>query len=639
MLSSFRRLAGTWPARIFFLLLTASFGLWGIGDVVRNIGRDTSAARVGGQRIELGELQEAYHRNLAQLTRQLGNQDPSPELRRTVALQSAEQLVTEAALAAEARRLGLVVPDAALRQAVFDQPAFRDKQGKFDRAQMDATLRNNSLSEQRFLQMLRSQMSDRQMLEAVAAGAALPDALSREVYAFQHEKRIADAVEVTLAAAAAPAPPTDQQLERWWANHPDRYSTPEYRKVKAIVLAPETVAKDVQVTDEDLKGEWEQLKGQLNTPEKRTVQVILTQDEAEAKQLAETWQGGADWASMQALAGKTGAAPVELSDATIGEFPAPELGTAVFATAEGAVAPPVHSALGWHVLKVVKVTPGKAQTFEEARDTLRARAVAEKAADLIYDRADRLQNLLSSGSTLDDLPGDLGIAGVTGTLDQKGLTPQGQPAPIPGPEVLRQALVAAAFQAKPGDPPKLTQAPNAPDGAQSFYAVTVLDITPPKPRPLAEVAEQVRADWTGDAIRHEQETKAAALLTSVKEGKPLAEAAAAAGLPVRRLPAVGRDAPAEGVPQSLVAPLFALKKTGEPTMVETSDGFMVAVLAEIQKPDPAADPVGWSQVREQLGRTIGQDMQEIFAVAVRDRAGPRINRAAVESLAGAADSE
>jgi peptidyl-prolyl cis-trans isomerase D len=637
MLAIFRRSLNTWPARLLFMLLVVAFAAWGIGDVVRNLGRDGAPVSVAGRRIDLPELQEAFQRNLAQATRNLGSTEPSAELRQTIAMQTIGQVVTRTALAAKAQHLGLVVPDAALRQAVFDLPAFHGKDGKFDRAIMDSVLRNNGLNEARFLGLLRDELMQRQMLGAVSAGAAASDEMARQVYAFAHEKRIADAVDVPFASAAPPPAPTGKQLERWWANHPDRYSTPEYRRIKAIVLTPQTVAKEVQVTDEDLKTEWDQHKAEFNTPERRSVEVILTQDEAEAQRLAAQWQAGADWAQMQEAASKSGAAPVELKDATRDEFPAPELGNAVFATPEGTVPPPVHSELGWHVLKVTKVTPGHAETFEEARDALRARVVAEKAADIIYDRANRIDNLLSSGSSLDNLPGDLGVAAITGTLDAEGKTEQGAPAPIPGPAVLRQALIAAAFQQKPGDAPKLTQAPNAPDGTQSFYAVSVESITPPKLRPFKDVTEQVKADWTADAVRHEQESVAAQLLTAVKGGKTLAEAASAAGLKVNRLPAAVRNAPTKGVPPQLVGPLFALGKIGEPTMVETPAGFVVATLAAIQDPDPKSDPVGWHEVREALGNAIGEDMQQIFAVAVRDESNPRINPSTIDTLAGSGE--
>ncbi len=637
MLATFRRSLNTWPARLLFGLLVMAFAVWGIGDVVRNIARDSAPVRVAGQRIDMVALQEAFQHNMAQVTRNLGNTDPTPQMRRAIALRTIEQQVTQTALDVEAQRLRLAVPDGALRRAVYAMPAFRGKDGKFDRALMDNLLRNNGLTEQHFLDMMRDQLLQQQMLEAVSAGAGVPGEMARQVYQFQHEKRVADAVSVPFSAAPAPPAPTARQIERWWANHPERYSTPEYRRIKAIVLSPQTVAKDVQVTDDDLKAEWDQDKGQFNKPEKRSVQVILTQDEATADRLAEQWRSGADWAQMQDAANRAGAAPVELDDATRGEFPAPELGDAVFATPEDTVPPPVHSALGWHVLKVTKVTPGGSETFDEARPQLRDRVIAQKAADLIYDRANRIDNLLSSGSSLDQLPGDVGAAAVTGTLDAQGETLDGKPAPVPGPETLRKALVAAAFQEKPGDAPKLTQAPTGPDGAQAFFAVTVEDIVAPKLRPLDQVKPQVTADWTTSQQRHEQESKAAQLLAAVKDGRTLAEAAAAAGLKAETLPAASRDTPTEGVPSQLIAPLFQMKKAGEPTMVETPDGFVVAMLAKIDAPDPKSDPVGFDAVKEALSGAVGADLQHLFATAVRDRSNPHISASVIDQLAGAND--
>jgi peptidyl-prolyl cis-trans isomerase D len=631
MLATFRRGLNTWPARLFFLLLAGAFVLWGVGDWARNFARGGGApVSVAGRNIDMPELQEEYRRALAQASRATGQADPSAELRRAVAIQTVGQLVTQAALDGEARDLRLAVPDVALREAVYAMPAFHTKDGKFDRATMDAVLRNNGMSEQHFLDLLRRDLMQQQLLQAVAAGAAASGTMAHEVFAFQHEQRIADAVDVPLATAPEPPAPTQKQLERWWANHPDRYSTPGYRKIKAIVLAPDTVAKDVQVSEDDLKAEWEQHKGEFNTPERRSVDVLLAPDEAKAEALAKAWRAGADWAAIQAEAAKVGATPVELTDAAQREFPAPELGAAVFAAPEGTVPAPVKSALGWHVLKVTKITPGHAQTFEQARDALHARVVADKAADLIYDRANRLDNLLSAGSTLETLPGDVGVAAVSGTLDAQGMTPAGTPAPIPGPAVLRTALVKAAFEAKQGDPPKLIQAPNAPDGAQSFFAVTVDAVEPPKPRPFADVAAEVRKDWTLDARRHEQEVVAAGILTAVKDGKTLAEAAGK--LPVHRLPPASRAGASEGVPPQLVAPLFALKK-GEPTMVETPEGFIVAVLTAIEEPDPGKDPIGFGEVRDALARAVSGDMQQIYASAVRDRAAPRIDPHVVDSLA------
>jgi peptidyl-prolyl cis-trans isomerase D len=518
---------------------------------------------------------------------------------------------------------------------VADNPAFRDASGQFNRYALQAWLRNNNLSEPGFLDMLRNDLAQREVLGTVSAGATPPDTLVRQVFKAQQEERVAEAVELPFAAAAPPAP-TDAQVRRWWQNHPESFSTPEYRRIKAVVLSPETIAKDVPVSNEELHTAYEQHESEFSMPERRSVQVVLTQDSAEADKLTNDWVAGADWAQIQQAAQQAGAAPVELPDTLHDEFPAPELADAVFATPEGTVGSPVHSSLGWHVFRVTKVTPAATKSFEQVRDELRARVVQDKAADLIYDRANMVEDQLAGGTGLDNLSPDLGLAAVTGTLDEHGNTPAGETAPIPGSPELRTALIQAAFQAKKDDPPHLTEAPSAANGAQSFFAVSVEDVIAPALKPFEQVADAVRADWMQDAMRHEQEQVAAKLLTAVKGGQNLADAATAAGLTARRLPVAGRQKVTEGMPAQLVPALFSLKP-GEATMVETGTGFVVAVLAEIQEADPKADPVGYGQVRDALARSMSADMQNVFASAVRDRAQPRVNRTQVDSIAQGSD--
>jgi peptidyl-prolyl cis-trans isomerase D len=636
MLSTFRVYLNTWPARVFFLLLTSSFVLWGVTDVVRNISRDNSIASVGGHKIEMPALQDEYRRELGQVTRMLaGKEEPNAEMRRAIAEQSAEQLVTQTTLAMDVRALGVVVPDEGLRTAVADNPAFRDDKGQFNRYALQAWLRNNNLSEPAYLDLLRSQLTQRQVLGTVSAGAVPPDALAVRLFKAQEEKRVAEVVDLPFAAAAAPPAPTDAQLHRWWENHPENYSTPEYRQIKAVVLTPETIATKVTVSEDELHDAYEQRASEFSLPERRSVQVVLTQDEAVAQKLADQWTAGADWTQIQQAAQQAGAAPAELSDAQRTDFPL-ELGEAVFADPEGTVGTPVHSALGWHVFHVTKVTPAGTRSFEQVHDELRARVVADKAADLVYDRANTIEDQLAGGTSLDKLSPDLGLAEVNATLDAHGNAQAGEAAPIPGSPDLRAALLQAAFQAKKGDPPHLTEVPAGPNGTQSFYAVSVDDVVAPALKPFEQVADAVRTDWTRDAIRHGQEQAAAKLLTAVNGGQKLAEAAAAAGLAVRRLPAAGRRKATQGVPVQLVPPLFSLKP-GEATMVETPSGFVVGVLVEIQEADPKADPTSYGQVRDTLTRSLAADLQTVYTEAVRDREHPRINHAVVDSIAQGSD--
>ncbi len=608
------------------MLLVATFVLWGVGDVVRNVGTDTAVATVGGTKIEMPEMQEAYRRQLDQVTRMFGGKvDPTAEMRRGIAGQALEQLITRTAVNEAVQGFGIAVPDAALVQAVREMPAFRGPDGSFSRPTFDMVLRNNNLNEPRFMALMRADMGQRQLLDPVRAGASSPETLTKEVYEFQNEKRVAEIVSLPFAEAAAPPTPTDAQVTRWYENHLSSYSTPEYRRIKLVLLAPEAIGRDLPVTDEELKAAYEARRAEFRQPERRTLQVLVIDDEAEAKRLADKWSAGADWATMQAEGGTA----TELPNATKQEIPSAELAEAAFSVGENVVPPPLKGPFGWQVFKVAAITPGVDQGFDQVKDTLRARIAADKAADLIYERSSKIEDMLAGGTPIDELPADFGLTPLAGTLDAQGTTPDGTPAPIPGDDALRAAILREVFQAKQETPPRLIEGPRNPQGS-TWFAFQIETITPPAAKPLEQVRQTVIEDWTHDERRREQETEAARILAEVKAGKTLAEAAL--GRTVTTLPPAGRATGAQGLPVQMIDPLFALKQ-GEPTMAETADGFSVAVLTQIIPADIAADPAGYGKVRDELAQAVGNDIQALLTVALRNRANPKINTAIFNSVA------
>ena len=92
-----------------------------------------------------------------------------------------------------------------------------------------------------------------------------------------------------------------------------------------------------------------------------------------------------------------------------------------------------------------------------------------------------------------------------------------------------------------------------------------------------------------------------------------------------------KTAAAEDMPPELANVLFGLKPR-EPTMVASATTFVVAVPAQIDTPDPSTDPGGYEQLRGAVGRSIGSDLESIFAEAVRERANPRINQENYDSI-------
>jgi peptidyl-prolyl cis-trans isomerase D len=626
MISSFRRYLETWYVRAFFLLMVAAFILWGVGDMLRIIGTSTWVAKVGGTTIEAPTLEAEYRRTLSAATRELpAGQEPTAAMRHDAGDKALQSLIGHAAIAQELRDQRIVVPQEALVDTVRKLPMFRASDGSFDKARLDQVLRSQGLTEAGFLELVREDIARQELMDAVTAGARVPDSEAAPIYAARYEKRSVDIAAFPIAATPEPPAPDEATARRWYDNHPDLYATPEYRQIKVIVLSPATLASQVTVTDQDLQKAYEEHQSEYTTIARRSAEVISTTDESKASALADQWRAGADWTAMQAAAKAAGAAAIIQNDATEKEYPDPDLAKAVFAAAPETVPPPIKGALGWFVIRVTKATAGGTQSFDQVKDALRQRVVTERALELVYDKANKIDGELGNGTALDALPPDAGVTVASVTIDKHGDTPDDTAAAIPGEQEIRAAIATAAFEAQKGDAPHLTEVQTPSTGGSGYFALTVDDITPPGQRPFEAVRDAVNEDWRADQRRHSAEAAAAAMLQAVKAGAAFSDAARDAGVAPRLSPLVTRSTPDPAVPMEVQQAMFSLKK-GEPTMVETAEGFLVATPVEIIAPDPSTDPAGYEQLRTAVTRTVADDLSSSFAEMLRLRANPRINQ-------------
>jgi peptidyl-prolyl cis-trans isomerase D len=629
MLSTLRRMADTWPARILFIVLAAAFVGWGVSGKMSGSGADpTSVATVDGQSIANSSFEAAYRQDMQRIAQRFP--DPTqipPAIRRAVGQQTVEKLVTQKALDQSARAMGVVAPDGAVEAAITAMPAFQGVDGKFDHNTYLGLLAQNNLTPIQFQSDMRMDIAKNQVLTAVQAGAHPSDMLTDMVFGYLNETRQADLVSLSFASHAKPPAPPDATLQRFYANHLARYTAPEFRHVRLVILSPETIGRSLPVTDTEMAAWFKTHRAEFQAPEKRTLQVITAGTAAQANALAAQWRAGAAWPAMEAAAKTAGASTAELDDTTRDGIPAPELAAAAFAAPLNTITGPVTEPLGLQIVRVTGITPAKNPGLADLHDTIRARIGAEKAGDLIDARAQKLQDLFAGGSHIDEVPTDIGAIGAEGTLDAQGNTPDGTPAPIPAaPPKLRAAIIADAFKAAKNETGQLTEGPD-----RAWYAVVVDNILKPDAKPFAMVHDRVLADWQAEQVHHATEDQAAKLLATIKGGQTILNAAWGSGQQVIRSPALRRNHPVPGVPAELNQLVFTLKQ-GDATMVETNVGFMVAQLASVTKPDPKADRSDMGEVRQGLRKALADDYLASYATAVRDETRAQLNTKVLDQL-------
>ncbi len=286
---------------------------------------------------------------------------------------------------------------------------------------------------------------------------------------------------------------------------------------------------------------------------------------------------------------------------------------------------PVAGDLGMYVFKVTDVSQSGPDTAQLTAQVTQQLQLQQAQAD-VAKNVDALQDALAGQTPLEQLPGNLGLAAVEGTLDANGNTPDGSPAPIPGGDDLKSAIIKTAFAAQAGQAPQLQ---TGPDG--SYYALSVQDVIAPAVQPFAQAKAKVLSAWTQDAQQREAEVIAAKLMQDVNTGVPLSNAALAVGLSVTQSPGYTREMQPQDQPPQLVPVLFTLKP-GQATMLNNGTGFLVAVLTNVQDPTPQSDPATYAQLQQSLNKSLQDDLGGSFLAGLQARDKVTVNQKLLAQL-------
>ncbi|SMH60152.1 peptidylprolyl isomerase [Azospirillum agricola] len=627
MLQFIRNFAGSWVVKILFVLLILSFGVWGIGDVFRS-SVPTTVAEVGKVAIERDALDQEFRRQMDRLRPMLGGNLTTEQAKQFGLLdQSLNALIQRTLFDLAAKDAGISVGPDVVKLRIADEPAFRNPQGQFDPNLFRSVLRNNQLTEEGYVAVVTRETARELVAGAVNAGVAAPKPLVQALYRFRGETRVAELVTLPNAAVGDVGVPDDAEITKSYEDHQVRFTAPEYRALTVAQLSPDALAKDIKIEDDQLRAAYDERSAEFGTPEKRTVQMVVVDDEAKAKAIAEA----AKTRSLTDAAKEAGIEPLTLDNIARAELP--ELGDAAFALEQGKPSEAIKSALGWHVLAVTGIQAGSTRSFEEVRDQLRAELQKEKALDAVFSIANRAEDQLASGASLDEVAQAQGLV-VTkvAAIDSTGKAPDGKEA-APNLPALK-ALLPTAFQLRSGAASNLTEGQGS-----VFTAVRVDSVIPAAVRPLAEVRDQVIADWQAAKRAELAAKKAEDIAAKLKQGAEQAAQTVAtdAGASFAMTTPFTRDARSvEGLPGDLVRKLFDAKP-GDVVSGASADAQVVARLKEVIAANPAADAAALGPIESTITQGIESDLMAQFGNALRGHYPVQIHRQRIDQFFAASN--
>ena len=629
MLINMRQFGGKWVLGIFSFFIIASFGFWGIGDIIRGIVSRTgqAVAVVGGVEISNPEIRREFSLQVARLQPFFGNQLNSAQaLDLGVLDQALDVLLVRTLYDLEAKRVGLAISRTMLEDDIRTSPLFRNLRGEFDANFFASFLAAQRLSEEGYLAMRRDEIKRAQLASAVTGAARAPSSLVDTFYRHGQERRVGEYFVLENTRLDDSLVPSESELAEFHQANAADFTAPEYRAVTFIHITPQDVLEEIAVSDEELEDEYDDRLLEFMQPERRQLDQIVAPDEAAARALHDLLGAGRDFVTIAVEMTGVDAADVSLGAVARGDLFG-DVADAVFALREGEISAPVESAFGWHIFRVTAIEPAAVQSLEAVRERLVQDIALRHAADALYGFANQLDDKFAGGTTIEEAADELSLRLRVEDVDADGDGRDGLPvANLPaGPEFLTTAFATASGE--------ISLLVATADGSE--FVLRVDRITGPALRPLDDVREAAIEAWRAERSEMLTRTKSEALADRIGLTGNFAEVASEQGVATALSDPVRRDGDGAGAVLSneLVAALFAL---GPDDVVAgpTRDGAgqVVLRLAEVMDANPGADASALDEQRDSIQTGIANDLMDQYRAYLEQRYPVIVNRRALEAL-------
>ncbi len=630
-MNTFRKYARFIILFILFGMLIVSFGFWGVGDMLRMSGRSNEVAHVGGTHlpiygwvggasVSINEVKDQFNRQLEGIQRQTG-QRPEPEqaLRYGLHVRALEEVIQRAVLDYSIQQFGLVVSDAEVMAAIQRNPAFHNTGGSFDPLLFRNRLQQARISEPQYLTEVRREIAANQLFGAVQPAGLAPKSLRDAIFKMEAEKRIAETIYVPDALITDVPKPTAEQLNAYFEANKTKFQIPEFRAFSYVLMTADDVMGQVGVTADMVKQEYDARSAEFGTAEKRDVDQAMADSEDKAKAIIAAVAGGKtlEDAAKQVLGNADGV--IKLGPVTKKDLPPGPLADGVFSLPVGVAPNPIQSPLGWHIVRINSITPGKAVPFDEVKDKLEKELRAQMAPDLLIKQVTDFERVLAKTQSMKAAAEDLGLKIKTyENVDARGQDAEGKQVVI-GPAA--NELVQAAFATRESAESELLETPRG-----EYFIVRTDRVTPARVPALTEVEAKVTQAWQAEERRKLADAKVKAALDKANAGTTFEALAKGLGLEVRTTKAVTRFEADQGnyLTQPVVVELFKLP-ADKTQSVRTAEGSVLVRLKQIEPVDLTKDKEAVERFGKQLDSMVANDLILQLVSALRTKFGVSVD--------------
>ena len=514
--------------------------------------------------------------------------------------------------------IGLRTGDVLAAKYVMDIITPLVEKGMSEKEALQRLLQVYGVSENQMVASLKSQIASQMLLNAISAGAHVPQQMINDILKYQHEWRRGEYFQLTAKDIGTNKDPSEAELKEYYSSISSQYALPEYRTLSVIVLDEKSLGDEILISEDRLKQYYDKNIADYQNPETRVISQVIASDEASAKLI---YAEAVKTKDLQKITDNEKASYIKSATFTETAM-AIELSKAAFSGEVGAVLEPLKSPLGWHILYIEKIIPSVIKPFESVKESIEKDLSQDKIYDALYKRANKLDDEIAGGKSVSDVAKENNIQEVIlEKIDAFGIGKNGKK---PDNEIpLFNKVVKNGFRLGKGAVSQLIETPKG-----AFVIVGVRDIFPSEQQPFDNVRKDVLAALKTRNQAKELDDKASKIIERLKQGESFSKIATEIKKTIQSTELVQRGTPADTakMKDNLMKALFSLGRTGQATAISGDNSVTLLRLAErkVQSSKELGKEAA-EEIEQLLNRSLAQDLQEQYLINLMVRYDVNIN--------------
>ena len=608
MLQGLRKGSKHPAAKILLVLVLIAFAGLGLGSFIPSLQMQKDYIKAGETEISIQEIANEFNKMRAEL---------SPNTSFNDAIEAGlldyliKHLVDEALVLEEARKLNLRVTRDQQKTVLSQDKFFQNEDGQFSSTKFQTALLRSGVSESRYLELVDRMLIKKQITDTISSSAFIPKMIIELIAKKTLEKRNGTLITADFFPYASINKPSNKELKDFFDNSSESWLEPKRRVGKYIYLDPKNYTKDIKINEETLLEEYNLRKTDYFKDETRTLKQLIINNKEEAYKVLKEIKN--DSKRFELI---TPEKLITIDDISKSELPE-TLSEQVFKSEINEISDPIETDFGFHIFKLISINPALEPNFDEIKGELLDDIKFDKAIDLIYDLANKLDDAFADGSSIEEEANKNNlIAKITEPIDISGLNKNRKSSEI---DIINNKIFLETLWSSTAETtPSIIET-----GENQFFALELKEEIPQFIPEFNEIKEKVETVFLKTKAIEET-------INQVKKLQPLSNEeilikAKENGYKISKIEnAIKNNFSLEK--KEIVNALFTIKSIGESQITLTNDGVSLVVFNNsIQALDEEIAQLT-NSIHEPFNNSIKSDLAVAFIETLKTHHNVTINK-------------